>query len=146
MTGFQGSLGIVYRAQFDLGVTKAKCEGSLAGVFTYVAKDDSEDLVQFDLVLKLSGQATIAGFIDIHLALVAVGSRQTHSWSFFAEISVRVQISFFAVSARFRFNYELPDEGGGGDRLLSGAAATPDTGRMAESEWLAYRLAFAQEV
>lgn len=146
MTGFQGSLGIVYRVQFDLGVTKAKCEGSLAGVFTYLAKDDSEILVKFDLVLKLSGQATIAGFIDIHLALVAVGSRQTHSWSFFAEISVRVQISFFAVSARFRFNYELPDEDGGGDRLRSVAAATPDTGRMAESEWLAYRLAFAQEV
>jgi hypothetical protein len=145
MTGFQGSLGIVYRAEFDLSAAKAKCEGSLAGVFTYAAKADSEDLVQFDLVLKLSGQATIAGFIDINLALVAVGSRQAHSWFFFAEISVRVQIFFFAVSARFRFNYELADESGGGDRLRSGAATAPETARMAKSEWLAYRSAFAQE-
>lgn len=146
MAGFQGGLGIVYRAEFDLGVAKAKCEGSLAGVFTYAARDGGEDLGQFDLVLKLSGQATIAGFIEVYLALVAVGSRQTHSWFFYSEISVRVQISFFAVSARFRLNYELPDEGGGGDRLLTDAAATPDTGRMAESDWQAYCLAFAQEV
>jgi hypothetical protein len=145
MTGFQASLGIVYRAQFDLGVAKAKCEGSLAGVFTYETKDDGKELFQFDLVLKLSGQATIAGFIDIHLALVAVGSRKSTYWHFFAEISVRVQISFFAVSAKFRFNYELPDEGGGGDRLLSDATAAPDIGRMDKSEWLAYRSAFAQE-
>ena len=145
MTGFQGSLGIVYRAEFDLSLARAKCEGSLAGVFTYVAKDDNEDLIQFDLVLKLSGQAAIAGFIDINLALAAVGSRQARSWFFFAEISVRVRIFFFAVSAVFRLNYELPDEGGRSERLLSGAAAAPDRGRLARSEWLAYRLAFAQE-
>jgi hypothetical protein len=145
MTGFQGGLGIVYRAAFDLGFTKAKCEGSLAGIFTYAARDDGEDLVQFDLVLKLSGQATVAGFIEIFLALVAVGSRQTHAWFFFVEVSVRVQIAFFAVGVTLRLNYELPDDGGG-DRMLTGVAAPPDTGPMTENEWLAYCRAFAQEV
>jgi hypothetical protein len=144
MTGFQGGLGVVYRAEFDLGVTKAKCEGSLAGVFTYAARDDGEDLVQFDLVLKLSGQATVAGFIEIFLALVAVGSRQTHGWFFYVEVSVRVQIAFFAVGVRIRLNYELPDDDGG-DRILTGVAAPPDSGPMTESQWRAYCRAFAQE-
>ncbi len=145
MTGFQGGLGIVYRAAFDLGIAKARCEGSLAGVFTYVARDEGEDLVQFDLVLKLGGQATVAGFIEIYLTLVAVGSRQTHGWFFYVEVSVRVRIAFFAVGVTLRLNYELPDEGGG-DRLLTGVAAAPDTGPMTEGEWRAYCMAFAQEV
>jgi hypothetical protein len=145
MTGFQGGLGVVYRAEFDLGLAKARCEGSLAGVFTYLAQDGGEDLVQFDLVLKLSGQATVAGFIEIFLALVAVGSRQTHAWFFFVEVSVRVRIAFFAVGVTLRLNYELPDDGGG-DRMLTGVAAPPDTGPMTENEWRAYCRAFAQEV
>lgn len=143
MTGFQGSMGIVYRAQFDLGAARAKCQGSLAGVFTYLAREDGDDLFQFDLVMKLSGQATIAGFIDIHLALVAVGSWEGNSWYFFAEISVRVKIAFFAVSAKFQFNHEL--SGGGGGRLMTGAATPDDTRRLTESQWLAYRTAFAEE-
>ena len=143
LTGFQGSLGIVYRAQFDLGVAKAKCQGSLAGVFTYMPKEGGNFAVQFDLVIKLSGQATIAGFIDIHLALVAVGSWEGDSWYFFAEISVRIKIAFFAVSARFRFNYELSS--GGGGRLMAGTAAPVAADRLTESEWLAYRAAFAEE-
>lgn len=145
MTGLQGSLGIVYRAEFDLGAVKARCEGSVAGVFTYVLKDSGNPSLQFGLVLKLSGQATIAGFIDINLALLAVGLWEDQSWIFFAEITVRVKIAFFAVSARFRFNYKLAGEGGGGDRRLLDATAAPDVGRLTESEWLAYRSAFAQE-
>jgi hypothetical protein len=144
MTGLQGSLGIVYQAQFDLGAAKAKCQGSLAGVFTYLPKAGGNDVVQFDLVMKLSGQAIIAGFIDIHLALVAVGSWKGDSWYFFAEIRVRVKIAFFAVSARFRFNYQLSD-GSGSGRLQSVAAAAIGSGRMAKNEWLAYRAAFAKE-
>jgi len=142
MTGFQGSLGVVYRAEFDLAAAKAKCEGSVAGVFTYVVKDSGDPSYQFDLVLKLSGQALIAGFIDISLALLAVGSWKDRLWLFFAEITVRVKIAFFAVSARFRFNYQLA---GDGDRTLLEATATPDAGRLTEGEWLAYCAAFAQE-
>ena len=107
-----------------------------------MVKDSGDPSHQFDLVLKLSGQALIAGFIDISLALLAVGSWKDRLWLFFAEITVRVKIAFFAVSARFRFNYELA---GDGDRTLLEATATPDAGRLSESEWLAYCAAFAQE-
>ncbi len=143
MTGFQACLGIVYRTSFELGPAKGKCEGSLAGVFTYRVSDNGNASHQFDLVLKLNGQVLIFGFIDIHLTLVAAGSWQNDHWYFFAEITACVKISFFTVRMRFSFNYELTDAGGG-DRLLTDSSAAPEQPQTTEGEWLAYRAAFAQ--
>ena len=144
MTGFQACLGIVYRTRFELGPAKGTCEGALAGVFTYLAGEHGPPSHQFDLVLNLKGHAIIAGFIDIHLALVAAGSWQDGQWFFHAEISARVKISFFTIRVRFSFNYQLADAGGG-DQLLTGPSASPDRAQTTESEWLAYRAAFALE-
>jgi hypothetical protein len=143
MTGFQCGLGIVYRAQFNLSGAKAKCEGSLTGVFTYQIKGDGSPSHQVALVLKLDGQAVIAGFIDIHLTLMAAGiwDIDANRWFFSVEITVRIKISFFAVRARFRFSYELSSGGGG----LMAKTALPDADRLTENEWLAYRAAFAEE-
>ena len=143
LTGFQGSLGIVYRTEFDLGAAKGKCEGSVAGIFTYVVGADGKPKDNFALVLKLSGTATIAGFIEVSLALVAVGVWASSVWSFYAEINVRIKISFFAVSARFQFNYSLAGNGGG-DKYGRGTAETAETGRMTRNDWLDYRSAFAE--
>ena len=162
LTGFQGSLGIVYRTEFDLGAARGKCEGSVAGIFNYEVGVADGPRYKFALVLKLGGQAIIYGFIDVSLALVAVGVWQGKLWSFHAEINVRIKISFFAVSARFRFNYSLSDKGDT-DRMARGAVAVGDAGRTTENhppgapaetevgrltqnEWLAYRAAFAEEV
>ena len=144
LTGFQGSLGIVYRVEFDLGAAKGKCEGSVAGVFTYEIGDGSGPRHQFALVLKLSGQAAVAGFIDIHLSLTAVGVWQSNLWGFSAEIDVRVKIGFFAVSVRFRFEYTLSD--GGGDRRRLAAAGADETEPLNRDDWLTYWSAFAEEM
>ena len=144
MTGFQSGLGIVYRAQFDLSGAQAKCEGSLTGVFTYQEKDDGQASHQAALVLKLNGQAAIAGFIEIYLTLMAAGlwDISSNQWSFAVEITVRIKISFFAARARFRFSTTLS----GGGRLADTAkTARPAADRLSESEWLAYRAAFAEE-
>lgn len=145
MTGFQACLGIVYRTSFELGPAKGTCEGSLAGVFTYLSGEHGSPSYQFDLVLKLNGQVVIFGFIDIHLTLVAAGSWQDDQWHFSAEITACVKISFFTIRMRFSFNYELSDAGGG-DRLLTGSTAAPEQAQTqtTKSEWLAYRAAFAQ--
>jgi hypothetical protein len=144
LTGFQGSLGIVYRTEFDLGAARGKCEGSVAGIFNYEVGAADKSRYKFALVLKLGGQATIYGFIDVSLALVAVGVWQSELWSFYAEINVRIKISFFAVSARFRFNYSLSDNDDT-DRKARGAVAVGEAGRLTQNEWLAYRSAFAEE-
>lgn len=141
VTGFQFSLGVVNKAEFDLGAGKAKCEGSLAAAFTYWLEDDDHHY-ELDVILKLNGQAKL-WFIDIHLTLVAVGAWSDHLWSFSAELVVRVQIAFFAVQARFTFYHEIADESGGGDRLLTSAGAYEDA-ELTKAEWLAYRAAFAK--
>jgi hypothetical protein len=144
MTGFQLSLGVLYRAEFNLGITKATCEGSLAGAFTYwIEKSEPRD--QFDIILKLSGQARL-WFMDIHLLLVAVGSYQSTAclWSFSATFTVRVRIGFFSVTASFSFLYEIA--GDGCTRRLGSASdgeVPLDGNRITENEWRDYRAAFA---
>ncbi len=137
VTGFQFSLGVVYKTKFDLGAAKAKCEGSLAGMFTYWVKGGAEHR-QLDLILKLSGQSKL-WFMDIHLMMVAAGSWNAGLWSFHAELIVRVQISFFAVQASFSFHHEIADNSGRQDRLLTG-----EDDELTEAEWAAYRSAFAK--
>ena len=142
-TGFQFSLGVVYRVEFDLSVTTASCEGSLAGMFTSWV-EGSRSHAQFDIVLKLSGQAKL-WFVDIYILLVAVGSYQSTGqlWAFSASLTVRVRIAFFTVTTSFSFSYEIAGEGG---RLASTAApgdSPLDNERLAESDWHSYRRAFA---
>ena len=141
LTGFQYSLGVVNKTEFDLGITKAKCESSLAAAFTYWSKDG--DHYQLDLILKLSGQAKL-WFMDIHLMLVAIGSWADKVWSFHAELTVRIQIGFFAPQARFSFSHEIADNSGGKDRLPTTGPASHDDDELTEAEWLAYRSAFAK--
>jgi hypothetical protein len=143
LTGFQCSLGIAYRASFELSAATATCEGSLAGVFTYLRGQSGTPSVRLDLVLRISGQANIASIIQIYLNLTAMGTWQHGMWTFAAEISVRIKISFFAVSVRYVFSYALPGGSGGGDRLLTERPTTNDDNRMRRDEWLAYRAAFA---
>jgi len=141
VTGFQFSLGVVNKTEFDLRAGKAKCEGSLAAAFTYWRGEDDADHYQLDLILKLSGQAKL-WFIDIHLTLVAVGSWKDRLWSFSTELVVRIQIAFFAPQARFAFYHEIADESGGEDRLIAGGPY--EDAELTEAEWLAYRVAFAK--
>ena len=141
LTGFQYSLGVVNKTEFDLGITKAKCESSLAAAFTYWSKDG--DHYQLDLILKLNGQAKL-WFMDIHLLLVAIGSWADNLWSFHAEITVRVQIGFFAPQASFSFSHEIADNSGGKDRLPTSGPAAHEDDELTEAEWLAYRSAFAK--
>ena len=136
VTGFQFSLGAVNKTEFNLGVSKAACESSLAAAFTYWSKDG--DHYQLDLILKLNGQAKL-WFMDIHLMLVAIGSWSDDVWSFYAELTVRVQISFFTVQASFSFSHQIADNSGRQDRLLTG-----EDDQLTEAEWTAYRAAFAK--
>ena len=91
-----------------------------------------------DLILKLNGQAKL-WFMDIHLMLVAIGSWAKGLWSFYAELTVRVQISFFAVKASFSFYHEIADNSDRQDRPLTG-----EDDELTEAEWTAYRSAFAK--
>jgi hypothetical protein len=106
LTAFQYSMGVIYKAEFDLALTKATCEGSLAAMFTYTAK---EPPYQVDLILKLSGQTKL-WFMDIHILLVTVGSWKNHVWSFDALLAVRVQIGFFTVKASYGLHYTIADQ------------------------------------
>jgi hypothetical protein len=143
LTGFQCGLGIVYQVGFSLGPAKARCQGSLAGVFTYRRKEGRSPAVQIDLVLKLNGQVAIAGFVEVHLMLTAMGTWeiQTNSWTFAASVALRVRIGFFAVSVGFRFRCTLP---GGGGRMLAERGPAPEADELTESDWLAYRACFAE--
>ncbi len=143
LTAFQYSMGVIYKAEFDLAVTKATCEGSLAAMFTYTAKgppDQVKPLYQVDLILKLSGQAKL-WFFDIHLLLVTVGSWANHVWSFDALLTVRVQIGFFTVKASYGLHYTIADPCK--QTTSSTMRSEQDEGQASEQEWLAYRRAFA---
>ncbi|MCP4381803.1 MAG: hypothetical protein GY798_10400 [Hyphomicrobiales bacterium] len=142
VTGFQFSLGVVNKTEFDLGVTKATCEGSLAVAFTYWLDGDG-DHYQLDVILKLSGQARLA-FLDIHLTLTAIGSVKDELWSFYAELVVRVQISFFTAQASFSFYHEIADTSRRTDPLLTSGPAAGEDDPLTEAEWTAYRSAFAE--
>ena len=139
LTGFQFSLGVLNRTEFDFGAGKAKCEGSLAAAFTYWLDDG--DHYQLDLILRLGGQAKL-WFLDIHLMLTAAGSWSDRVWSFYAELRVRVQVSFFAVEARFSFYHQIADKSGENDR--TGAADDEVEDDFTEAEWIAHRSAFAE--
>jgi hypothetical protein len=145
LTDFQFGLGIVYSATFDLGVTKAHCEGSLAGMFTYWL-EGSAIHTQTDFVLTLSGQARL-WFLDIYLLLVAVGSYQSGEelWAFTATFTVRVRVAFFCVTASFGFYYEVAGEKRNRPDLLADGGAAPDSADagLTRDEWARYRNAFA---
>lgn len=136
LTAFQYSMGVIYKVEFDLALTKAACEGSLAAMFTYTAKGPP---YQIDLILTLSGQAKL-WFIDIYILLVTVGSWD-HVWSFDALLTVRVQIGFFTVTASYGLHYTIGDQRKQVARSPTGVEQ--DEGRLSEREWLAYRRAFA---
>ena len=150
LTGFQYSMGVVYRAKFDLMATEATCEGSLAAMFTYSVKGDPK--YQLDLIVKLSGQARL-WFIDLHLLLVVIGSWADEVWSFDASLVVRVHVGFFTVESSFGFHYTIADQRKSDDRVADhhgpdGAAGRPELPQaprleMTEDDWLAYRHAFA---
>lgn len=137
LTGFQFSVGIVYRETFDFGAAKATCSGSLAGVFTYLQRPESDggDLHEVVILLKLHGAATVAGFIGITIDLTAVGRAVADAWTFNASLRVGVHIGFFSVSVALSLSYTMVS---GGDRARLGAA--PDGSAEA---WRVYRDAFA---
>jgi hypothetical protein len=143
LTDFQFGLGVVYSAELDLVVTKARCEGSLAAMFTFWL-EGSEVNTQTDFVLTLSGQARL-WYIDIHLLLVAVGSYQPQQelWAFSATLTVRVRVAFFTVGASIGFYYEVAGE----DRRRLGdgpaARAAPLDEDLTRDDWERYRNAFA---
>ncbi|MEM8983335.1 MAG: hypothetical protein AAGC71_09925, partial [Pseudomonadota bacterium] len=138
VTGVQFSVGVVYRAEFDLGFTKALCSGSLAGVFTYY-EQSTGSFVQTDFVIRLQGNARIAGFIDVALGLTAVGTWQQDACFFHAEIVVGVQAAFFSVTVTVRFNHELRSSNP--DRLTDARPSADPV--YSKDEWLAWRQAFA---
>ncbi|MEM1261318.1 MAG: hypothetical protein AAGH76_02850 [Pseudomonadota bacterium] len=139
VTGVQFSVGVVYRAEFDLGITKALCSGSLSGVFTYYEQPGDAPFVQTDFVIRLQGSARLAGFIDVALGLTAVGTWQQDACYFHAEIVVGVQAAFFSVTVTVRFNHELRNADP--DRLSRDGPQ--DRTDYTKEEWLAWRQAFA---
>ncbi|MEE4108699.1 MAG: hypothetical protein V2I24_05085, partial [Halieaceae bacterium] len=143
LTDFQFGLGVVYSAELDLVVTKARCEGSLAAMFTFWL-EDSKVNTQTDFVLTLSGQARL-WYVDIYLLLVAVGSYQAQQelWAFSATLTVRVRVAFFSVKASIAFYYEVAGEDR--KRLAGGPAAAPaqPDEELTRDEWEHYRNAFA---
>lgn len=138
ITGLQFSVGVVYVTELDLVVTRAKCDGSLAISFTYWL-EEGEGKQQFDLILKLNGQAKL-WYMDVHLGIVAVATCKGEVWSFYAELMVNVQISFFTVQVTFKFYYEVAGDAGQ-DRLRGASPKAEET--LSEAEWLAYRSAFS---
>ena len=140
LTAFQFSMGVIYRAEFQLVGNKAQCEGSLATMFTYSAKGDPR--YQLDFIIRLSGQGKL-WFFDIYLLLVVIGSWADHVWSFDATLEIRLHVGFFAVTSSFGFHYTIADHREHGDLA---DRATPSEGteaQMIEGDWLAYRRAFA---
>ncbi|MEM7276734.1 MAG: hypothetical protein AAF385_01305 [Pseudomonadota bacterium] len=140
LTGFQFSLGVLYKTEFDLKVTRATCEGSLAGMYTYwIDKDASH--TQIELILRVGGRAKL-WFMDIQLLLVAVGAYhlERNLWAFSAELMARVQIAFFSVEARFVFYYEVQGASAKNDRLTG---SQDDVSTLTEKAWLNYQSAFA---
>lgn len=161
LTGFQFSIGIVYREQFDFGVAKAVCSGSIAGVYTYIAapvRGPGERVEQLAIILKLHGAATVAGFIGVSLSLTAVGVAEAAKWTFRADLTVGLHIAFFTVQTTFSLDYTIEQAGDPGQdtgTLLVGRAGDGARGGLAadatngagdasrEASWLAYRRAFA---
>jgi len=145
LTGFQMGLGVLYRATLDLKVTEARCEGSLAGIFTYVASVGGGK-VDVDIVLRLSGQATLY-IVDVHLLIVAVGKWAEPYFSFRADVYLRVKIAFFTVPLHFAFETRSGEEADKGidepRRAGLQDAGLPDADRLVEQDWLSYRSAFA---
>jgi hypothetical protein len=140
LTGFQAALGIVYKLQGDLGGSQASIEASLSCTFTYLVTSEGREH-RVDVVLRVVGQATIFGFVEVQLTLLAAGTWMGEQWFFTAEVVVRVRIGFFAVQASYAFTYRLAG-GSGGDRLAGAVPAAIDA-RLTEGEWLAYQSAFA---
>lgn len=140
LTGFQFSVGIIYRETFDFGAARATCSGSLAGVFTYLQRSDEDggNLEELVILLKLHGAATVAGFIGITIDLTAVGRAAENTWTFSASLRVGVHIGFFSVSVTLSLTYTMVSSGGQACRALLGAV--PDGSAAA---WRAYRDAFA---
>lgn len=146
ITGFQASIGVLYRFTLDLKVTKAECEGSLAGVFTYIAAGRGEqlDVDDVDIVLKLSGQARL-WIADIYLLIVAVGKWTQDYFAFRADVYLNIKLAFFTVPLHLSFETQSGASGGGA-RNASGAQELPDASRLTENEWLEYRRAYAAVV
>ena len=137
VTGFQFSLGVVNKTEFDLGVSKATCESSLAARVHLLVERRRSLPVGPDPEAQRTGQALVHGHPpdagrDRLVEQTACG-RSTRS------SSVRVQISFFAVQASFSFHHEIADNSGRQDRLLTG-----EDDELTEAEWTAYRSAFAK--
>ena len=141
ITGFQASLGVIYRFTLDLKVSEAKCEGSLAGVFTYVAEGD-DGRFDVDIVLKFSGRATL-WIADVYLLIVAVGKWTQDYFAFRADVYLNIKIAFFTVPLYFAFETRS-GEGAGSDRMATGLQSLPDIDRLCRRDWLAYRAAFAE--
>lgn len=143
LTDFQFGLGVVYSAELDLVVTKARCEGSLAAMFTFWL-EGSRVNTQTDFVLTLSGQARL-WYVEIHMLLVAVGSYQAQRelWAFSATMTVRVRIAFFSVKASIAFYYEVAGEDR--KRLADdpAAAQAQSVEDLTRDDWQRYRNAFA---
>lgn len=150
LTGFQAGLGVLYRATLDLKITEAKCEGSVSGVFTYLL-DDKGGSIDVDMVLRLSGQATL--FIaEVHLLITAVGKWADNHFSFRADVYLRIKISFFTVPLHFAFETRSGEESGGEksgdeesgkDSERPQVAALPGAVGLSQDDWLHYRSAFA---
>jgi hypothetical protein len=140
LTGFQAALGIVYKLEGQLGGSRATIEGSLSCTFTYLVTDAGREH-RVDVVLRVVGQATIFGFVEVQLTLMAAGTWQDEQWFFAAAVTVRARIGFFAMNASYAFTYRLSG-GSGGDRLAAAAPAASEA-RLSEAEWLAYEGAFA---
>lgn len=140
LTAFQFSMGVIYKAEFDLAGNKAKCEGSLATMFTYSANGNPR--YQLDFIIRLSGQGKL-WFFDIYLLLVVIGSSANQVWSFDATLEVRLQIGFFAVTSSFGFHSTIADHREHGDLADRATPSVDPEAQMIEGDWLAYRRAFA---
>ncbi|MFK8054186.1 MAG: hypothetical protein AB8F65_14555 [Woeseiaceae bacterium] len=145
LTGLQCGVGLVYRVTLKFGVGIARCEGSLTLVYTYLKPDADVATQDIGAVVRLNGVAVIAGWIHVSLSLVAIGKWNTaEGWLFAGEVVLRVQVAFFAVTARVGFSHAMgnPDN----DRMLGAAPECVDVSRMERDDWQRYRAAFSGSV
>ncbi|MEM7765414.1 MAG: hypothetical protein AAF290_15215 [Pseudomonadota bacterium] len=141
LTAFQCGIGLIYRVSLKFAIGVARCEGSLTLVYTYLKPDNDPASNEIGGVIRLQGIAVIGGWINVTLALVAVGIWDDSSgWTFAGEVTLRVQIAFFAATARVGFTYNT---GGGKQADRLGNAVCDESAPLQREAWQRYRAAFA---